>query len=59
MPPDTNEPGRRWRARVNDMLEAMRRIDCYTHDLTLETFATNEMAIDAVPTGGLYERGER
>jgi uncharacterized protein with HEPN domain len=48
MQPDPTAPGRRWRARVGDMLEAMRRIDRYTRDLTLETFAANEMVIDAV-----------
>lgn len=30
------------------MVEAMRRIDRYTRDLTLETFAANEMAIAVV-----------
>jgi uncharacterized protein with HEPN domain len=41
-------PPREWRLRVEDMLEAIDRIDRYTAGLTRDAFIANEMVLDAV-----------
>ena len=41
-------PPRDWRQRFADILEAVRRIQAYTADLSLETFAGNQLVVDAV-----------
>jgi uncharacterized protein with HEPN domain len=39
---------REWRLRVEDILEAIERIEQYTHELTSESFASNMLVVDAV-----------
>ncbi len=39
---------REWRLRVEDILEAISRIQQYTAALTSETFAANNLVVDAV-----------
>ncbi len=39
---------RDWRQRIQDILEASARIERYTRNLTFETFAADDMAVDAV-----------
>ena len=41
-------PPRDWRARFEDILEAVHRIQRYTNGVTSEQFAANELLIDAV-----------
>jgi uncharacterized protein with HEPN domain len=39
---------RDWKQRLEDILEAIARIERYTANLTFDEFAANEMAVDAV-----------
>lgn len=41
-------PPRTWRFRIEDILEAIRRIDDYTRDLTLDSFRGDTKTVDAV-----------
>jgi uncharacterized protein with HEPN domain len=41
-------PPRDWRLRIDDILEAINRIDAYTRGMTEETFAQDSRTIDAV-----------
>lgn len=41
-------PPRDWRLRVEDILEALDRIEQYTRGMTFESFSTNPMVVDAV-----------
>lgn len=41
-------PPRDWRLRIDDILEAITRIDAYTRGMTQEAFATDSRTIDAV-----------
>lgn len=41
-------PPRGWQLRVEDILEALARIEQYSRDLSLETFIANPMVVDAV-----------
>jgi uncharacterized protein with HEPN domain len=49
MPPDQIEGGSRdWRLRIEDMLEAIARIQRYTAGMSAADFAANELVLDAV-----------
>lgn len=41
-------PRRDWRLRVEDILEAIGRVESYTHDLTFEDFCNDSKTVDAV-----------
>ena len=41
-------PPRDWRLRVDDILDAIHKIDVYTRSMTLEDFAQDSRTIDAV-----------
>ena len=41
-------PPREWRLRVEDILEAIARIERYVEGLTLEQFRTDQKTVDAV-----------
>jgi uncharacterized protein with HEPN domain len=41
-------PPRDWQLRIEDILEAIRKIQYYTADMTLETFFSSPQALDAV-----------
>jgi uncharacterized protein with HEPN domain len=41
-------PGRDWKLRIEDVLESIAKIQRYTAGITFETFASDEMRIDAV-----------
>ena len=41
-------PPRNWRLRIEDILESIGKISRYTKGMNFDTFAQNEMAIDAV-----------
>ncbi len=43
MPPEDG-----WKVRIDDMLEAIDRIESYTRDTSLDLFEANRMAVDAV-----------
>lgn len=41
-------PARDWTLRIEDMIEAIERIQKYTHGMTYEQFAADNKTIDAV-----------
>ena len=41
-------PHRDWKQRVEDILEALERIESYTQGMTFDAFKSNSMAVDAV-----------
>ena len=41
-------PPREWKLRIEDMLEAIQRVQHYTQGMTLDSFSADEKTIDAV-----------